>query len=291
MRRELAASGLCTIGILLVCLAQVVSCKKEADQVSVNWLGSPITIDGRFDDWDQVPTSRMHEDHAVLKLANDSQYVCLYYVTDNLDWVRTIKMTGLTLYFNRDGSHDKEFFVRYRNGPRVADLTTPGPALGTTGPDAMNPAMREQLLESERADRTEFTCFVRDWIVEKSIPTDGRQGPEAAYGLHAGRYAYEFRIPLKPSESLYYGLGASPGTMLGMGAAWGGMPRPITDEPAPGSSEFGGTRGQGSTMGDFGDPGSGGFASPPGGGPPPGLPEKEEVWIKSRLAVAARAES
>ena len=273
-------------GVLLPACLVVTSCKQQAEEVTVHWLSSPIRIDGRFEDWDSIPTSRMHKDHAVLKLASDSQYLCLFYVTDDLDWVRTIKMTGLTLYFNRDGSHDKEFFVRYRTGPSMKELLPEeAPSGSPGGPSELHPAMREQLLESERADRTEFTCFVRNWIVEKSIPVDGRQGPQAAFGRQDGRFAYEFRIPLRPSEALYYGLGTAPGAVVGIGAEWGGMPRPVLEDLAPpGSTDMGGTSGQGSGLGDFG-----GSGPPPGSPEPPKLPEKEEVWVRVHLANVAGA--
>jgi hypothetical protein len=267
-------------------MAHLTSCKQQSDKVSVHWQTSPIKIDGHFEDWDSIATSRMHGDHAVLKLVNDSQNLCLYYITDDINWVRTIKMTGLTVYFNHTGTHDKEFFIRYRNGPPIEELIARSPAPMAGSHDDMNPAMREQLLESERTNRTEFSCFVRDWIVEKSIPTDGRQGPEAAYGKQAGGYAYEFRIPLKASEALFYGLGLKPGEPFGMGAEWGGMPRPVLNETPPGSQDFGGNLGGSSSPDDFGAGGS----TPPAGGTPPGLPEREEVWIKAHLADIAHTE-
>jgi hypothetical protein len=268
---------------LCACLLLVCACKQAESDLPIHWLASPIQIDGRFNDWDSLATSRMHEDHAVLKLANDSQNLYLYYITDDLDWVRTIKMTGLTLYFNRSGKKDKEFFVRYRNGPPIEELEQREGGPGTASSARLHPAMHEQLLESERDFHVQFTCFVRDWIVEKSIPVDGRQGPQAAYGQNAGKAAYEFCIPLKQCEPLFYGLGIAPGAVIGIGAEWGGLPRPVLEETPPGSTDFGGTRGQGTSLGDFGSAGEG--SGPPEGGSPQGLPEKQEIWFKTRLAT------
>ena len=177
---------------------------------------------------------------------------------------------------------DKDFFIRYRNGPTVQELMDIREATGdTTGP-FMHPAMREQLLESGKADLPELTCFVRDWIVEKEIPADGSQGPAAAYGKSADGYAYEFRIPLRKSDALYYGVDIRPGSSIGLGAEWGGMPRIVLDETVPGGSQFGGDRGGGSDLGNFGDP-SRGQGRPPGHGMIR-LPEKVEVWFKTQLA-------
>ena len=263
------------------------ACKKEASEVTVHWLETPIQIDGQFADWDVVSESRRHEDHAVLKLGSDSEALYIHYVTDDLNWVRTIRMTGLTIYLNRDGSHEKEFFICYRGGPPTDELMPPGEPGLRPGPNDMHPALRDQLLESDRQNLSMFTCFVRDWIVEKAIPTDGRQGPQAAFGRQNGRFAYEFKIPLSSSLALYYGLGAQPGSKLGMGAEWGGLPRPVLEaEPQPGSSDFGGTAGQGSGLGAFGSEMGG---EPPPGGQPPALPEKEAVWISARLAFPPKA--
>ena len=270
---------------MCVCAAIVAgpSCKKQAADVSTHWLSTTVQIDGHFDDWDAIPESRRHEDHAVLKLASDSEALYIYYVTDDLDWVRTITMTGLTIYLNRNGSHDKEYFICYRGGPPTDELvpaTAPG---GPPGADPMHPALRDQLLESERENLAAFTCFVRDWIVEKAIPTDGRQGPRAAYGRQNGRFAYEFSIPLQSSLALYYGLGTQPGSVVGIGAEWGGLPRPVLEpEPTPGSADFGGERGAGSEFGEFGSTED---AAAPPGAKPPELPEKEEVWLETQLAT------
>ena len=278
-RRTACASG-CVCAALLV---SALSCKKQAPDVVTHWLSTAVQIDGQFDDWNAVPESRRHEDHAVLKLASDSQSLYLYYVTDDLDWVRTIRMTGLTIYLNRNGSHDKDFFICYRGGPPTSELVPAGTPGDRPGKDPMHPALRNQLLEWERQNYVPFTCFVRDWIVEKAIPTDGRQGPKAAFGKQNGRFAYEFEIPLQTSLALYYGLGTQPGAVVGIGAEWGGLPRPVLEaEPPPGSTEFGGTRGAGSELGEFGstdDP------TAPLGPKPPELPEKEEVWLETRLAT------
>lgn len=275
-----AASWFVMVACALLLFAQ--ACKQESD-ATIHWLGTPITIDGQFDDWNQVAASRMHEDHAVLKLANDSQALYIYYETDDLDWVRTIKMTGLTVYINHKGSHDKDFFICYRVGPPTDSLLPTG-TQDARRPEELHPEMRDQLLESDRQNHTAFTCFVRDWIVEKSIPTDGRQGPAAAFGRQDRRYAYEFSIPLRSSAALYYGLGTTPGATIGLGAEWGGLPRPVLDQGPPEGTDFGGSGGSGMSGGEFGS--EMGTGPPPGGGPGR-LPEKQEVWIRSVLAKAA----
>jgi hypothetical protein len=267
---------------IILATVAVSGCKKSSDDVVVHWRSAPITIDGTFDDWNQVPTSHMHEDQAGLKMVSDDEFLYIQYVTSDMPWIRTIKMTGLTLYVNGDQSKEKNFFIRYRNGPTVQELLDIREATGDTAGLYMHPAMRTQLMESGKADLPELTCFVRDWIVEKEVPADGSQGPAAAYGKWAGRYAYEFRIPLKKSAALYYGVGVRPGSKIGLGAEWGGMPRLVLDETVPGGSEFGGERGSGSTLGDFGDPSR--VQSRPPGGAMLRLPEKVEVWFKTQLA-------
>jgi hypothetical protein len=268
----------------LMLVASLLACK-GTETIPTHPTPAAIIIDGDMSDWDAVPTSRMHEDHAALKLCSDREFLYIHFVTDDIGWVRTIRMTGIALFLNRDGSKEREFFIRYRGGPTVDELMARSNASQDSTRQQLHPAMQAQLLALDRGDRPELTCFVRDWIVEKEIPADGSQGPAAAYGPSAGRFAYEFRIPLAKSALLYYGLDAGPGAELGIGAEWGGMPM---SDLMPGA---------GGDPRDIGDIGSTGGASggtyggmPAGGAPPmqrPDLPEKQEVWYRTQLADPA----
>jgi hypothetical protein len=80
--------ALCAMG---VCLASIASTCKQKSDATIHWLVTPVKIDGQFEDWDNVPSSRMHEDHAVLKLASDSQALYIYYVTDDMDAAEALR--------------------------------------------------------------------------------------------------------------------------------------------------------------------------------------------------------
>jgi hypothetical protein len=147
--------------------------------------------------------------------------------------------------------------------------------------------MPERPIRLDSAQTDEFTCAVKDRIVEMPIELDGSNGPQVACGTDHGFFVYEFKIPLKDSEVRYYGIGAEEGTTITIGANWGKMERRAMQgmRPAGGGMPGGGIGG--------GPPGGGRSGGGMNGGPPggaggerPDMAEEQEIWIRTTLAAA-----
>lgn len=269
----------------------------ETHNVPGGWIVGPVSIDGRVDDWDDFRGINLTEQQVSMSIRNDSTFLYLLFRTRDVRWVRTIKMSGLTIYCNEKGKTKKDFFIRYKGGPSREEMAALGGPSNNADQGASEMGrqfrgMMEDTLES-------LVCNIKDYVLEKNIPLNGNSGPAAAFDTSQGFFLYEFRIPLMESSPTYYGIPATFGKEVAIGFEWGGMgdfKRPMRGGDRPEGMDGpdgmgGGPGGMGGGPGGMG--GSGGMSGPPGGMGGPGrgrarpeMPQKQEVWLKVQLLAA-----
>jgi hypothetical protein len=270
--------------LLLAAVLIVLGCK-GADKLASHWTSTPIAVDGDATDWDSIPIVYFEEEQTTVGLCNDSANLYLLMRFRDPLMVRVIRMTGLHLYVDNQGGTNERFSLTFRGGPDPERMR----AFDSLAPGLRNEQFQEHMDELREKRGAEFVCEIKDHLYEKPIPVDGSEGPAAASAISQGLFVYEFRVPLRKSDIRYYGIDASPGLKIGLGARWGDM------GDLPGRPEGGGfTGGMGGGMqppdGGIGGgpPGGGGMGGGPAGGrrrDRPEMPEKQELWIKTTLAV------
>jgi len=273
---------ICHVGAWGLGLAIVLSgfgCKSS--ETPSTWVSVPPATNGEIGEWTDLPTTYYEEEEAVLGFANDSSFLYLHFRTRDPKWAETIRVAGLTVYLDPDGGKSKDFYVKFRGGPPIGNPDEMRQRLGEAGNDRNVPADQMNIMAARMADSAmHLTCFVKDVIVEKNIPKNGSEGPMVAFDTSMGFYCYEFRVPLTESLVRYYGLNARPGDRIGIGALWGDMEdflKSTRDDDGGRGGGMGGGRGGGKGGGRGG--GTGG-----GRGGRSDMPEKQEVWLTTRLA-------
>ncbi|MBN2227564.1 MAG: hypothetical protein JW763_09380 [candidate division Zixibacteria bacterium] len=271
--------------LILIVLLAFTGCK--GTEIGGSWAEKPITIDGDFRDWENHPTLLLEEQNAVVGQCNDSENLYLLFRTSDPSWAMAIQRTGLTLYLDPKGKKNKDFMICYKDGPARGGMPQTGMDQNRQRPERPQndqgdrPEQDRPLGESAKP---EFTCAIRDFLVEKAIPLDGSEGPTACFDTCFGFYTYEFKIPLKQSQPRFYGLGIVPGQVVGLGAVWGDM-GDMPERPGGRSGGPGGGMGGGPPGGGMGGGRGGSMGGPPGGANRPDMPEKQEVWFKAPLST------
>ncbi|MBK7142873.1 MAG: hypothetical protein IPH75_12415 [bacterium] len=267
-----------------------------SDKISSRFAVNPITIDGRYDDWKDHPTTFLEEQKAVIAVANDADNLYLLFRTNDPRWVRTIAMSGLTVYLDPKGGKKKDFFVKFIGGPSREQMLAlrKQEVAERKSEERQMPERMQQRMEERMPDDSipKLICYIKDQIDEKEIPLDGTEGPSVAFDTSHAFFVYEFAIPMKESEVRSYGFGAIDKKELSVGLVWGEMEMMRGERPREGM-DFGGSGG-----GMGGGPG-GGMGGGPGGGMGGGMgrggamggpgggmqrPSKQEVWVKTTLA-------
>ncbi len=257
---------LATLAVTLM----LTGCKTQ--EVPSHWLMMPIQVDGKMTEWTGLATTYFEEEGVVLGLSNDDKNLFIHFRFTNPTWARAIRMTGLTLWIDAEGKKDKEVGIRFHGGPSLSELMA---ARGGEQFDNLRQEQKQGFLEREAQTANKFIFFDNSYYVEASIPIDGSRGPAAGYDTSMGFYSYEFSVPLKESAVQFYGLGVQPGQTICLGAGWGEM-----------RIGRGGMRGGPPGGFDGGPPGGSGVRPPGGtGGRRIQPPEKQEIWVKTQLAL------
>jgi hypothetical protein len=196
-------------------------------------------------------------------------------------------MGGLTLWLDNSGKKKKDFGIRYTGEPLLPDLQKMGGSGEGGFEESLTPEQRQNLVDREKAMADQITFINKKSNLEIKLKVDGSGGPAVCFDSVGGIYAYEFSIPLQKGDAYDCAIGAKPGQTICLGLEWGGM----------GDRQSMRQGGGGMGMPPGGGPPGGGGGMPPGGGgmgggPPGGgrsgarmqQPEKQEVWVKTKLA-------
>jgi hypothetical protein len=221
-------------------------------QLSASWRDRELVVDGRLDDWQGLQTV-LAKAGARVSVANDGEAVWIGLETADAALARLISHRGLTLWFDPTGGEAKSRGVRF---PLPANV--PPSRWGEIGGSRPGGAQldRLELLGPEPYTRRELAA-------------PGADGVEVALGGGDGTITYELRVPLASAAA--WGLGVTPGAVLGVGIESKGSAGRPPGRRGPGGSGPGG--GDGEPDGGTGDPGAGGDRgedAPPDGPPGPG---------------------
>jgi hypothetical protein len=257
------------------------SCKTQ--EVKTYWSAEPVQIDGEMTEWVGKPTIYYEETGVQLGLRNDNQNLYILFRFNNQEWARLIRMGGVTLWLDNSGKKKKDFGIRYAGGPSLLDMRKSG-VEGVGGFwDNLTPEQQERLMQRQESMAEQLIVIYNKSNQEIPIPANGSSGPAVSFDFPQGIYTYKFKIPLQKSEVFDYAIGAQPGQEISLGLEWGELKMGDREKRMKQMGE-GGMRPPGGGMGGR-PPGGGG---PPGGGRSgPGMkkPEKQEIWIKTKLAL------
>ena len=259
-------------------------CKNN--EIRSHWVQQSIFIDGKMDDWNGLPTNHFEDHNANLSICNDSTHLYLQFRTKDIESVRAIKMSGLTIFLDTQGSRKKDFYLKFIGGPSNNELKKLHGQKKTPTSENIPAQMKSRFAKMMEDRKPELICFDKKRYLNKPILLDGTEGPAAAFGKEHSFYIYEFKIPFQKSSTSAYGINTEVGTKISIGAVWGDMEEfknsmrpPQGERPGGGMSGGKGGRSGGGTGGGRG----GGKGSQGGEMKRPDLPEKQEVWLKTVL--------
>jgi hypothetical protein len=257
------------LGLTLLILLATVGTGCKTVELRASWTASPILIDGRADDWNDLPMAYFEDLQVALGVANDSSQLYLLLRSRDPKTARLIAQTGLTVQLAaQDGA---ELQLKFRAGPSRKDLR----ALMGTDSEAKDWHPDRERPRGNSKEEPELMVAVKDRVLLRQIATDGSNGPKAAYGASDGMFTWEFQIPLAASRVRWYGLGIGAGATISAKAVWGEFDRPDRPKPPEGVTSMGGGRGGRGGGDDWGS-----------GRRPGGLskPQRQEVSFKLLLS-------
>jgi len=249
------------------------SCGGDSVEMESHWSLGPISVDGRWEDWEGTSLAYFEGNQVSLGLRNDKDNVYMLFSFRDETWARLIVLGGVTLWLDSTGGKEKDFGIRYTGGPSLAEMGSLG-MFGRGGRPGMPPPFGRQRVTEKREEMANKITLI-DKKREKTVivSADGSSGPAAAFAETLGVYTYEFSIPIREGRQGTYALNTEPGETIGIVLEWGGMPEEDRQQMMEemGGGMRGGRRG-------------GGRPGGPMGGSRRQPPERQEIWLKSQLA-------
>jgi len=268
--------------LLLLALSNLVllaGCNTQ--EVQTYWSAEPVKVDGEMAEWASGSTAYFEDLGVQLGLRNDDQNLYVLFRFSNQAWARAIRMGGVTLWLDSAGKKKKDFGIRYTGGPSFSDLKMPGTSDRGGFRQAMTPEQQQRLFDMEQDTVGQITVIDKKSNQEMTMRADGSGGPAVCFASPQGVYTYEFAIPLHKGDVFDFGVGTEPGQVICLGLEWGGMSK---EDRAKMREGMGGGPPGGIGGGPPGGMG-GGRGGRPGGGSRPQAPEKQELWVKTQLAL------
>ncbi len=227
------------------------------------WLSTAVEIDGADRDWTDVKVTKIKSLDAALRMANQDSTLYILVQFNRPETAGKALMGGMTIWFDKERHNG----IRYRGTFAVADALQKMADAGTI---------------TARADRRFDAVMNLGKLMvireNKGFWVGGLETPTLAFsGLRNGVFNYEFKVPLRLSDDVPFGVPAQPGDRIVMclqvGRGRGGF-APVDMMPS-GNAEMGARAGRG----------GGGMRRPGGGmrGSGGGFGVQEE-WLRVDLA-------
>jgi hypothetical protein len=261
-------------------------CNEHRDATSV-WSASAVAIDGKGTEWADVSLDYYEEGEISWGIMNDADRLYLIIGSSNYASIRTLRQSGLTVWFNDTGEKKKKNFgIRLRGG--TTTLTPPRMVEQSEGrpPAEVPPAPRdryEMLLDTTMVDGKGH---------ETPIERSAGDGPACAAGCDEAVCSYELSVPIRKSDAtIAYALNVLPGKKIGIGVELS-IPKKNRQQSMSDESFDRDDFGQGDRRRGGGSRGmSGGNRGMAGPGSAPNAPskplelEKKKIWLSVTLAT------
>lgn len=265
---------------LLIGLGLTSSPIAETKEASSNWMPIEIAVNGSLDEWKDMPTTFFEEERLIIGIGNDSKFLYIFLRTDQADIIRTIQMSGISLWLDSKGKKKKDLCFHYRGGPTMEEIRDAGLTGSDKFKNRMSEEQRQRMMEQTDRSRNKITLTDKTLDFQEIIPIDGSYGPTIEYAFDHGFCVYEISVPLQDHLVDYFGFNAEPGQKVSIGIKWGGSPDGMRKgDPSGGMSVGGIGTGPGGKSGG----GRGGMGGGRGGRMR--MPESKEVWVKTILAT------
>lgn len=255
------------LSLAIICSILLGGCKTQ--EVESHWTAEPVQVDGEMADWADIPTTYFEDSAVQLGLCNDSEKLYILFRFSDQIWMRAIRMGGLTLWLDNSGKKKKGFDIRHTGGPFLSEIQEAEMAGQGGFWESLTPGQKERLLQRQAAMANRITIISKERDQKTTIPADGSRGPAVGFANLQGICTYEFSIPLQKGAISYYGIDAQPGQTIWLGLEWGGMSESDRQRMR---QEWGDRRGGGGRGGSM-------------GGPRRQPPDKQNIWVKTQLAL------
>ena len=186
-------------------------------------VSSPVRLDGKADEWANVPRITDAKTGSEFAFQNDGRDLYVLLVVTKPEFLKSAEATGMTVLGSPGGKKKPAKGVRFLSGEISAD-----------GYIVWRESQGAVLTEQEKADlrKTPRHAISLAFAVDEKGSSYGPLRkktdafpPDFAAGRQTDAVVYECRIPLASPELVPGGIGGTPGTMVRLRFDWAATPK------------------------------------------------------------------
>ncbi len=113
------------VGLMLV-LAATLATGCESEQMVTAWSADTVKVDGKMTEWVESPLTALKDTKMRVALRNDDETLYVLVCCADAASVRSIRMSGITVWLDPSGKKKKDFGIRFCGGPSIEELKASG---------------------------------------------------------------------------------------------------------------------------------------------------------------------
>lgn len=212
--KNIKISSTAIVLLLLPVIFSIIGCGDT--KIDSKWRTQNIVIDGNESDWGNSLTY-VDDLKSLVGVENDDKNLYLCLVTNDQELETKVLRMGLTVWFDKTASDNKDFGIRFPIGRGGVDRAAMRQAINDNEGQRPDPEkMREMLVQNEN----EAEIVGKNNDVSR-IPLTQLKGVELKIGLKNSRLVYEMKIPLSHTGGFDYALNADTGSTISVGLETG----------------------------------------------------------------------
>lgn len=189
--------------------------------VNSTWCAVPLKLDGAGTEWQDVELMLEEKVQVNYAFMNDGDYLYVFFVFKDPEFLSSISQTGMTIYYNIEGKKKKDYGINFIQRQLTAQQYL-----------AILEKQRGPLPESDRKHilaNPHYAHFDTKVINTRAkaealeVPAEAKPALYRMQKEQEGTIGFEFAIPLTKEADLAPGIGTEPGRQIKVGFEWGGL--------------------------------------------------------------------
>ncbi len=207
------------IAVSVLAIVFVVSAKEKTFE-SI-WAVSPLTIDGLVSDWEGSPLHMEKKVKTEYAFRNDADNLYVLFKFNDLKYLSSIEITGMTLWIDTSGKKDKDRGIKFTKKKISADEYI-------SILEKQQGPLNDEQKKNVRA-RASYFISQAEVVDKKGDPLNQSDVADAVNGaafnvsVQQESVTYEFRVPLKNLIAALSESVEEPAEVLEVGFEWGGL--------------------------------------------------------------------
>lgn len=207
-------------GFPVLILSLILSIYAKTTVNESTWTGTPLLMDGKNSDWQDVTPLEKKKMGVFYAFKNDDANLYALFVFKDPNFLSTLSSSGMTLWLDTENKKKKHYGINFQRRTITADhfiaiLEKQQGPLPETKKNEIKKKESYTILQNGVVNKDSDTIIPIQVASDKAPSFYAAQAPQML--------VFEFKIPLENIAGQVVGIGAAPGKQIAVCFEWGGV--------------------------------------------------------------------